>query len=57
MEFYQELGAVPMDEWTTFRLTGEALERLASSGESQHELSPVKKDARRAVVAPERRNA
>jgi len=30
MEFYQDLGAVPMDEWTTFRLTGEALERLAS---------------------------
>ncbi len=57
MEFYQELGAVPMDEWTTFRLTGEALERLASSGESQNELSPVKKDALRAVVAPERRNA
>jgi GNAT superfamily N-acetyltransferase len=30
MEFYQDLGAVPMDEWTTFRLTGEALDRLAS---------------------------
>jgi GNAT superfamily N-acetyltransferase len=30
MEFYQELGAEPMDEWTTFRLDGEALERLAS---------------------------
>jgi GNAT superfamily N-acetyltransferase len=30
MEFYQELGAEPMDEWTTFRLGGEALERLAS---------------------------
>ena len=30
MEFYQDLGAVPMDEWTTFRLTGEALKRLAS---------------------------
>ncbi len=29
MEFYQDLGAVPMDEWTTFRLTGDALERLA----------------------------
>jgi GNAT superfamily N-acetyltransferase len=57
MEFYQELGAVPMDEWTTFRLTGEALERLASSGESQHEFSPAEKDARRAVVAPDRRNA
>jgi GNAT superfamily N-acetyltransferase len=33
MEFYQDIGAVPMEEWTTFRLTGEALERLAS-GES-----------------------
>jgi GNAT superfamily N-acetyltransferase len=30
MEFYQDLGAEPMDEWTTFRLGGNALERLAS---------------------------
>ena len=37
MEFYQELGAAPMDEWTTFRLTGEALNRLAS----QQENAPV----------------
>jgi GNAT superfamily N-acetyltransferase len=28
MEFYQDMGAVPMDEWTTFRLTGEELDRL-----------------------------
>jgi GNAT superfamily N-acetyltransferase len=34
MEFYQDLGAVPMDEWTTFRFAGDALERLASEGES-----------------------
>ncbi len=27
--FYRKLGAVPMDEWTTFRLTGPALERVA----------------------------
>ena len=27
--FYKKLGAVPMDEWTVFRLTGEALARLA----------------------------
>ena len=27
--FYRALGAVPMDEWTTYRVTGEALERLA----------------------------
>jgi len=33
MEFYQDFGAVPMDEWTTFRLTGEALHRLASANE------------------------
>jgi GNAT superfamily N-acetyltransferase len=28
--FYKKLGAVPMNDWTIFRLTGEALERLAS---------------------------
>ncbi|BDC50680.1 N-acetyltransferase [Bryobacterales bacterium F-183] len=28
--FYQSLGAVPMDEWTIFRLTGDALGNLAS---------------------------
>jgi GNAT superfamily N-acetyltransferase len=28
--FYKKLGATPMNEWTTFRLTGEALERLAT---------------------------
>jgi len=27
--FYRKLGAVPMDEWTTFRVTGPALTRLA----------------------------
>ena len=29
IEFYKKLGAVPMDEWTTYRLTGEALLRLS----------------------------
>lgn len=29
IEFYRSLGAVGMDEWTVFRLTDEALERLA----------------------------
>ena len=29
--FYRSLGAVPMDEWTTFRLTGDALALLAGS--------------------------
>jgi GNAT superfamily N-acetyltransferase len=29
--FYRSLGAVPMDEWTAFRLTGDALGALASA--------------------------
>ena len=29
--FYQGLGARPMDEWTTFRLEGEALHKLAAT--------------------------
>lgn len=29
--FYRSLGAVPMDEWTVFRLTGDALGLLAGS--------------------------
>ena len=29
LEFYHALGAVPMDEWTNQRMTGEALQRLA----------------------------
>jgi len=28
--FYQSLGAVPMDEWTVYRLTGTALQALAA---------------------------
>ena len=31
IEFYRRQGAVAMDEWTVFRVTGEALERLAST--------------------------
>lgn len=30
IEFYTALGAVPMEEWITYRLTGEPLERLAN---------------------------
>ena len=29
IDFYRRLGAVPMDEWTVFRLTGDALQRAA----------------------------
>jgi GNAT superfamily N-acetyltransferase len=28
INFYKKLGAVPMSEWTVFRVTGEALKRL-----------------------------
>ncbi|MGD8779461.1 MAG: GNAT family N-acetyltransferase [Ignavibacteria bacterium] len=31
INFYKSIGAVPMDEWTIFRLTGEPLLRLADS--------------------------
>ena len=30
--FYRSLGAVPMDEWTVFRLTGDALSSLGRRG-------------------------
>jgi GNAT superfamily N-acetyltransferase len=29
IKFYESLGAVPMNQWTVFRLTGEALTKLA----------------------------
>ena len=29
ISFYKGIGAVPMEEWTTFRLTGDALKKLA----------------------------
>lgn len=28
IDFYTSLGAVPMNDWTTYRVTGEALEKL-----------------------------
>ncbi|MCW9706317.1 GNAT family N-acetyltransferase [Fodinibius salsisoli] len=30
IDFYDSLDAKPLDEWTTYRLTGEALQKLAS---------------------------
>jgi GNAT superfamily N-acetyltransferase len=30
--FYRSLGAEPLEEWTTFRLTGDAITRLAAGG-------------------------
>jgi hypothetical protein len=29
--FYESLGAVPMDQWTVYRLAGEALRRLGDA--------------------------
>jgi len=33
--FYKKLGALPMDEWTVYRVTGDALERLARGGHAR----------------------
>ncbi|MEO6713141.1 MAG: GNAT family N-acetyltransferase [Mycobacteriales bacterium] len=33
IEFYRRVGAQPMDEWTTFRLTGESLNALNGTSE------------------------
>jgi GNAT superfamily N-acetyltransferase len=30
IEFYRRLGAIPLDAWTGYRLTGDALDRLAT---------------------------
>lgn len=32
IDFYKSLGAAPMDEWTGYRVTGKALERLGAVG-------------------------
>ena len=32
IDFYRAAGAVPLDEWTVFRLTDDALHRFASAG-------------------------
>jgi GNAT superfamily N-acetyltransferase len=32
IQFYRKLGAVAMDEWTTFRLNGDALRKLGEGG-------------------------
>ena len=31
INFYKKMGATPMDEWTIFRVTGQALQKLAGS--------------------------
>jgi GNAT superfamily N-acetyltransferase len=39
IQFYRKLGAVPMDEWTKYRLAGEALKSVARS--TDNDDSPV----------------
>lgn len=34
IDFYRRLGAVPMQDWTIFRLTGDALDRLTGDFEA-----------------------
>jgi GNAT superfamily N-acetyltransferase len=34
ISFYKKLGALPMEEWSTFRLTGEALESFGTAREA-----------------------
>jgi GNAT superfamily N-acetyltransferase len=36
IKFYRSLGAQPMDEWTTFRLSGDALRTLGASTKDQY---------------------
>jgi GNAT superfamily N-acetyltransferase len=31
IDFYKSLGAVPMDEWTVYRVSGDALKKLATN--------------------------
>jgi GNAT superfamily N-acetyltransferase len=38
--FYQKLGAVPMSDWTVFRLTGEPLDQLARRRGPAESASP-----------------
>ncbi len=41
IEFYKALGAVPMDEWTIFRVTGDALTRLGTGGPEAIPVDPA----------------
>ena len=34
IDFYRRIGAVPLDDWTTFRMTGDALSTLADRSTS-----------------------
>ena len=38
IDFYRSLGAVPMDEWTVYRITGETLQELSEAFELEENL-------------------
>lgn len=35
IDFYKSMGAVPMDEWTVFRITGDTLEKMSAQSKEQ----------------------
>ncbi|AEW96465.1 MULTISPECIES: GNAT family N-acetyltransferase [Streptomycetaceae] len=41
IDFYRSVGAVPMDEWTVQRLTGEPLRTLAASASGPTPVAPA----------------
>lgn len=43
IDFYKSLGAVPMNEWTTYRVTGAALQKLGGEGASDSVDGPDRK--------------
>jgi GNAT superfamily N-acetyltransferase len=49
IDFYRKMGAVPMSDWTGFRLTGESLKRLSTSNSTM-----VKSKGARALLAQSR---
>ena len=45
IEFYKRLGAKPMEDWTTYRLTGDTLRAVAAIGTPASVTGPVRGDA------------
>ncbi len=37
IEFYKSMGAVPMDDWTVYRIAGKTLQKLGTSGPEETE--------------------
>jgi GNAT superfamily N-acetyltransferase len=41
IQFYKKLGASPMEEWTRYRLSGDALKRLGKAPQPEQSESPT----------------